>query len=119
MIRIIAFLIVATVNGVLLASPHCPPADVKTLDQAIKEYSPKKIIFFASWCKNCKEHLMKANISSSIFVAAFDEQSRAEKVMNTFFKDNDQVKCLWDVEKTIVKKYNVKGLPFEIDISTK
>lgn len=114
--KILAFLIFVTFHGNLLAIPLCRPSDVKTLDDAVKKYTPKKIIFFASWCKNCKEHLTKANLSSSIFVAAFDERTRAEKVMNAFFKDNDEVICLWDAEQTIVKKYKVKGLPFEVDI---
>ena len=114
--RILAFLIFFTFHGALLASPSCPPSDVKALDFAVKKYTPKKIIFFASWCKNCKDHLTNANLSSSIFVAAFDERTRAENVMNAFFKDNDTVICLWDAEQTIVKKYKVKGLPFEVDI---
>ena len=114
--RLLTFLIAANLNIALFASPHCPSADVKALDHAVKKYTPKKIIFFASWCKNCKEHLTKENLSSSIFVAAFDEKDRAEKVMNAFFKDTDHVVCLWDADQTIVKKYKVKGLPFEVDI---
>lgn len=73
----------------------------------------KRIIFFASWCKSCEKHLSEADVGSSLFVATFDDQAKADEVLKLHFRDRmDSITCVFDQDRRVGEKYGVKFLPF-------
>ena len=49
----------------------------------VKNSSARKLVFFSSWCSDCKAHLLQAD-AQSIFIASFDTQERATATLQTF-----------------------------------
>lgn len=95
----------------LLLNPYgsaatCPQATFEELSKALAGSGDTKIIFFASWCSSCKEHLEKPQAANTIFVAAFDEPLRAEKVLQSFNVSN---RCFWSDD--VARHFNVRSLP--------
>ena len=55
---------------------------VRQIAENLKNRGDANVIFFASWCASCKPHLEAKYDDATVFVAVFDEQKRAEKVLN-------------------------------------
>lgn len=65
-----------------------------------------QLIFFASWCASCIPHLKEQHGKDTIFIAAFDEKTKAEKVLDYFKVGND---CYMGDE--IAKELKIQSLP--------
>jgi hypothetical protein len=59
----------------------CPPLTPDELPRRAKERgAPLEIVFFASWCSACKEHLTAAHGARTLVVGTFDKPARIEAV---------------------------------------
>jgi hypothetical protein len=79
--------------------------------ERLKKEPAAQLVFFASWCASCKKHLVTENVPSSYFVAAFDEQSAAQKAFTAFLGEGQLKRCIFDQDGTIAAAYGVKSLP--------
>ena len=82
----------------------------------INNPSIKEIIFFSTWCSDCKDKilLLKNDYFANkkyVLINIFDTQERAENVIKNM---NINIPCFHDVNKTISKEYNVSFVPYEI-----
>ncbi len=92
------------------AAETCPPAKIADLQKLLQEKPASELIFFASWCISCKEHLQHPP-PGSFFIASFDERAAANKVIDHFRGANEAPRCVWDEDGSITEHYQVKGLP--------
>jgi thiol-disulfide isomerase/thioredoxin len=92
---------------------ECSPITLPDLRTTAKKLNISKLVFFASWCPACKTHLEDFRTSGEykdiIFIAAFDERSRAEEAINYLKLTNAH--CFFDEKKLISKGLNVEGVP--------
>lgn len=66
------------------AAASCPEATFEQVKSALSGAGDVELVFFASWCASCKDHLLESHGKNVVFIAAFDEQKRAEKVLDSF-----------------------------------
>ena len=60
----------------------CPRIDPKMLDELTANRGGKvKLVFFASWCAACKEHLTAKPQGPTLLVGVFDKRERLEEVV--------------------------------------
>ena len=87
-------------------SMECKEADWKLVKELQKGKGPTDVVFFASWCSSCKEHLKTDYKENVIFISLFDEKIASERVLK-HFKPN--ATCYFSVE--IEKELKIKSLP--------
>ncbi len=98
------------------AAAHCQPATGQALNQWLKAHKEiNHVIFFASWCKACKEDIETAD-SSSIIVSVFDELDLANAIAIKI--NRKRSKCFWDKDKSVVEVFSVKSLPHSLPHSS-
>ncbi|KAB8040510.1 hypothetical protein GCL60_00925 [Silvanigrella paludirubra] len=91
--------------------------EVVDLDSFIKSVHGKKniqLIFFSSWCSDCKEELLKIKNDLNenyILINTFDSVGKGDIALKSL-KINH--KCIFDKDRLIAKKYNVKSVPKKI-----
>lgn len=87
----------------------CPAlAEGKTLTA---EHFPdrQKVVFFASWCVSCKNHILESDASQSIYVIAYDDIAPALAALRVLKPEADL--CLSDPKGAIRRAYQVGSLP--------
>lgn len=106
-------LLVTLVWNLLSASSAlaCAPMDKSQLQQRLIEKPAEQLVFFASWCSSCKEHMREDWAAKSYFLAVFDEQAAAEKAFRAFVGEKNLDRCIWDKDGSIAAFYGVKSLP--------
>lgn len=87
----------------------CPPLALAELSQHLRSQADTQIVFFASWCGDCRANLSKPYPDSTLFVAAFDEPDAAAQVIERF---RPGAKCF--TSRGIAEHYGVKSLPHSI-----
>ena len=92
----------------LVYGKECPEIDLAGLNKRMAGKGEIKILFFASWCGSCIDHLKKPQDEKTIFVAVFDEKIEAEKVLEAFKVKND---CF--TSETLADELKVRELPAE------
>ena len=95
----------------LLVSSHafsneCKEASWSNIKEWQKGKGSTEVVFFASWCSSCKDHLRQDFKGNVIFISIFDERSDSERVLN-FFKPS--ATCYFS--KEIDKELKIKSLP--------
>jgi thiol-disulfide isomerase/thioredoxin len=87
----------------------CPRMNPKMLDEITANRGGKlKIVFFASWCSACKDHLVAKPEGPTILLGVFDKRERLEEVVQTL---NLQTECYTD--DGVAEMLGVKSLPAE------
>ena len=89
----------------------CDAGGMSRLTKMIAERHPTKLIFFASWCPSCREHLLESNPGKDILIATFDEKEQAEKALTAL---KISAPCLLD--DGISKELKVIDVPFSLDV---
>lgn len=100
-------MIAATLTLAMAAS--CPPLQLEQLGQHLRPKSETQIVFFASWCGDCRVSLSKSYPDGTLFVAAFDDPSAAAQVIARF---RPGATCF--TSDGIAEHYGVKALPHSI-----
>lgn len=110
---VLGLVVVATVGA--QAQEPCRSVDARELRDLLTEKSQiQEIVFFASWCSACQDHLaVAAKNGRSIAVGVFDDKDRYNRVMDHF----PGVACYYDRDGSVVDQYNVSHLPFRWDRS--
>ena len=93
-------------------SMDCKEADWKLVNELQKGKGATDVVFFASWCSSCKEHLKKEYKENVIFISLFDEKKDSERVLK-HFKPN--ATCYFSVE--IEKELKIKSLPRTLKVA--
>lgn len=97
-----------------LAKADCRVVDAAELKAALAEKPEmKEIIFFAAWCKDCKDKLAAAGERQTV-VAVFEDKERAERVWRSVNKTKSP--CFVDRDDSIAKAWGVSGLPFSLPL---
>ncbi len=93
------------------SSLGCVAMDNHQLQQKLLDKPSEQLVFFASWCSSCKEHMREDWASKSYFLAVFDDQAAAEKAFRAFVGEKNIERCIWDKDGSIAAFYKVKSLP--------
>ncbi len=99
-------------SGLASAASICPVTTAADFKKAIADKGASEIVFFASWCLACKEHIQKAG-DKTVFVAVFDDEEKAEKA---FTAVGGKDSCYFDKSGDIAKQYDVTGLPAKVKL---
>lgn len=89
----------------------CPVVTPKDLPQYLRRTGDTKIVFFASWCADCRDSLAVSHPDGTLFISAFDEKAAAEKVINRF---RPSAACF--TGDGIAEHYRIKYLPAVITV---
>ena len=95
----------------LALAASCPPLIPIDLSKHLRPNGDTKIIFFASWCADCRESLVKPQPEGSIFISAFDERSAAEQAIARF---RPQAVCF--TGEGIAERYGINYLPATVTV---
>jgi hypothetical protein len=98
-----------TLAGTAFGNVSCPPLNRDGLAQILAKRPVRKLIFFASWCGECRSHLLTSDPSADILIAAFDEQSTAEQVVSRL-----KIKTPCYSDQGLTAHFHVRSVPFEI-----
>lgn len=98
----------------LMATPAlgaCPPLDKAGLDKlASGRKAPLDVIFFASWCSSCKDHLAAKHGENTVLIGVFDKKERIEATVASL---GVKTACYFD-EGGITDALKIKSLPMQI-----
>lgn len=98
---------------------ECKKINEAEFNSLLQEKKPIELIFFSSWCSDCKDDLIKLADSTNILknniiiINTFDRPEKgylALKVLNIDYP------CYFDNDKKLTKKYNIKSVPAHIII---
>jgi thiol-disulfide isomerase/thioredoxin len=89
----------------------CPTLAPAQLKDHLRPEGDTKLVFFASWCSDCRESLGKEQPPGTLFIAAFDEREAAEKVIARFRPD---ATCF--TSDAIAEQFRVKSLPAVVTV---
>ncbi len=93
----------------------CPRLNPAMLDEITANRGGKvKIVFFASWCAACKEHLTEKTTGPTILVGAFDKRERLEEVIQVL---GVKTECYTD--DGVADALGVNALPRTVDYGVK
>ncbi len=98
--------------GILMAgqaTAACPPLSRDGLAQLLAKRPIRKLVFFASWCGECRSHIVAADPKTDVLIAAFDEQKAAERVLARLELN---VTCFTD--QGLTSAFGVRSVPYEI-----
>lgn len=96
----------------LAAAAVCTPTTPSQLHKLVANADATELVFFASWCGDCRSHLTKPHHGATLLVAAFDEKPLAEKTLDAL---KVATRCVFDVG--IAEHYGVKFVPQSIKIT--
>lgn len=94
-----------------LDRPHCEAGGMSRLNKMASEGHITSVIFFASWCPSCREHLVHSNPKKDLLIATFDEKKQAEKALVAL---NTSTPCLLD--DGIAKELKILDVPFTLNV---
>lgn len=88
---------------------ECAPMNLSELKKSglLKKGTP--LVFFASWCFDCKKGLEEAK-KDSLAIALFDDKERAEKV---YALTQSKATCIYDRDESIGQGFQVHALPYQ------
>lgn len=112
------FIAVLTLGGmspVARANAICPKINPEDFQKALADHDAEEVVFFASWCIACKDHIQRAG-DKTVFVAVFDDGEKAGKA---FAAVGGKGSCYFDASGEIAKQYGVTGLPAKISVNEK
>lgn len=92
------------------AAALCPELDPAGLAALARDRGGEvEVVFFASWCAACKEHLTAAHGERTIVVGAFDKRERIDAVATALGLER---RCYFD--KGLAEQLKVAKLPATI-----
>lgn len=94
----------------------CEEISLNDFDKYISANKISHLIFFSSWCSDCKKELLdnKDKLNDKyILINTFDSIGKGDIALNSLGINHS---CFYDKSRVIAKKYNVKFVPKEIRI---
>jgi hypothetical protein len=74
----------AVLRGLLACAQgavSCPPLDHNALTAKLAAGGPTPVVFFATWCAPCGEHLRRGLPADAWILGVFDERERVERAL--------------------------------------
>lgn len=106
-------------SGTALAMKHECKQLSKTALEHIADGKKVHVIFFASWCPGCKDHLMMKHKEPTIVVNVWDKPDRAVAALKFTKVDTDKFPCFFDDKEILAKGLKVPELPYATDVDSK
>ena len=91
-----------------LANADCPPLSSELLNELVKKSGSKRLVFFSTWCSECKDHVKRVPSAGTLFIAAFDKAERAEAALRKLGRTEP---CY--VDNGLTKKFGINVVPAE------
>lgn len=110
--------------AVLAGSPaygmkhECKQLSKTALDH-IADGKKVHVIFFASWCPGCRDHLQQKHKEPTIVVNVWDKPDRAVEALKFTKVDTAKFPCFFDDKEILAKGLKVPELPFATDVDSK
>ena len=98
----------------------CVEFNEEKFELFLKSKNKVELIFFSSWCSDCKEDLLKIKENQKnlkdkvIIINTFD---RLEKGNQALKKLEIKLDCYFDKDRVLTKKYNIKAVPAHIYVN--
>ena len=97
----------------------CESFSKEDFDKLIKKEAPVTLVFFSSWCSDCKDELLeikkkKQDKINYILVNTFDSPGKGEKALNSL---GINYFCIYDKDRMLAKKYKIDSVPIKIKIA--
>ncbi|KAB8033301.1 TlpA family protein disulfide reductase [Fluviispira multicolorata] len=104
----------------VLAYAKCIVGDDKDIAHLVEKKAKVKLVFFSTWCADCKDELEKIKKEKStkeqvILINIFDPEKKADNVLKKFSLES--YSCFIDTSKKIREKYKVTTVPKVIYIN--
>lgn len=90
----------------------CRTIEISELSSRLRQ-SKTRLVFFASWCKSCKDHLLAETGEPTLRLGTFDSEENIAAIARRFH--HLQPECLIAGE-AILAEFNVQSLPFVVSI---
>ena len=92
-----------------IAFGECLPVSHVEFETQVSKLSASKLVFFASWCPPCKEHLLAYKDKDVILIASFDVKENADSALKALSMQDK--KCFFDQKSEVAKAYQVLETP--------
>lgn len=105
--------------GIAAAMTHeCKPLTKSSLD-SLADGKKVHVIFFASWCPGCRDHLLAKHKEPTIVVNIWDKPDRAIAALKFTKVDTAKFPCFFDDKEVLAKGLKAPELPFATDVDSK
>ncbi|WP_130609152.1 TlpA family protein disulfide reductase [Fluviispira sanaruensis] len=116
----IAFFIIF-LNYTLFCYAKCKEMELPDFEKSLKKLEKVKLVFFSTWCLDCKEKLekikeFKSNKDNVILINTFTTKSNPDDVLKAF--DLSDFTCVIDSSHKIRKRFSVDKVPKILDYSS-
>lgn len=100
---------------------ECQTISSKAFEKLIHKKSPVFLVFFSSWCSDCKDELLglkkKERMEKNyILVNTFDSPGKGEKVLKNL---GINYLCIYDKNRELAKKYRIDFVPKSLLVQEK
>lgn len=92
---------------------QCQEAGLEDL-RKLEAQGLTQLVFFASWCLSCKEHMEAADPEQTVFVVAYDSPKAAQAALNRIRPEARY--CVIDQDQSIRRSFGVRSLPAEREL---
>lgn len=88
----------------------CQPGGPGDVPDRGRRAGAEKLIFFASWCPQCRDHLRALKPEARVLiVASFDERQAADEALA--WLKLSRLPCIYDVDNRIARWQGVQSVP--------
>nr|BFD31962.1 hypothetical protein GTC16762_15800 [Pigmentibacter ruber] len=98
----------------------CMEFNEEKFEHYLKSKSKIELIFFSSWCSDCKEDLLKIRKNQKnlkdkvVIINTFDRLEKANTALKALEIELD---CYFDRDRVLTKKYNIKAVPAHVYVN--
>lgn len=97
---------------------ECKKLTPTSMDQ-LADGKKVHVIFFASWCPGCRDHLLMKHKEPTIMVNVWDKPGRGAEALKFTKVDTSKFPCFIDDKEILAKGLKVPELPFAADVNSK
>lgn len=77
------------------------------------------VIFFASWCPGCRDHLLQKHKEPTVVINVWDKPGKAVEALKFTKVDTSKFPCFIDDKEVLAKGLKAPELPFAKDVDGK
>jgi hypothetical protein len=97
----------------------CTSANVLEFRKIEAVQTSKRLVFFASWCRSCMDHMDDFSLGEDLLVISFDEKQASEEALISLGYGGAKKKgfaCYFDKDGSIAEYFGVTSLPARVPI---
>lgn len=107
-----------TPNTAAAMKHECSALSKSSFD-GIKDGQKVHVIFFASWCPGCRDHLMAKHNEPTVVINVWDRPGKAEEALKFTKVDTSKFPCFIDDKEILAKGLKAPELPYALDVDSK